>query len=1278
MNPIRLSVLGGFEMWSPGGAPVQLPPKKARALLAYLALSEFRPQPRDKLAALLWEDSSESQARTSLRQSLTAIRRALPDADSLLDADNEQIVLRRDSLEVDAQAFQQYAAASSAERLREAVELYRGHLLDGFDVRAPAFEDWLRAERERLRNLAVSVLDTLVDHHHVSGSHAEALAAATRLLALDPLREQTHRSVMRIYAAQGRHPQAIEQYRRCREALRLELGVNPDPQTEELYREIVEQRRAPSRPQAVPPTETPAAGGDERSQSGPQLRHATVFLIDIDGFTAFASETDPEDLHDFLTRYRRMVRTRAQEEGGTVTNYIQARVMVVFGVPVAYGNDAERAVRAALSIRDEVPRLSNAAGSAFRIRVGVASGAVLTSQDETGFTITGEPVSVAARIMESAAGGEMRVANEVVETIGERLIAEYLPNVTVAGVTWPLPVWRALELTRQADEAGVFVGREPELRQLEALLNACDGSGTGRTVLIRGEAGIGKSQLAQEVMRRARGLGFACHRISIVEFGGTGARPAIELSRSLLGVSARDDAGALSFALNRAIDGNIVTPDLQQSLAEMLGLPQKNEPRRIEETADSVARTRGRHAVLGSLVKAAAAAGPLLVIAEDVHWADALTLDFLATVASVARGARVLLAMTARSESDPIGSAWRAACGGCPLTTIDLGPLSDEEAMQLAENYSGNDAEFARNCVERAAGNPLFLDQLLRAERASGVLPGSLQSLVLARLDRLHQQDREALQAAAVLGQRFSLEVLRHLTGDPDYLPDRMVEQGLLRPESGDYVFGHALIREAVYGSILKSQRIDLHESAARWFAKRNPALEAEHLGAIGHPGAPGAFLRAARAEAANFRTQRALLLIAQGMGFASEPGDRCDLLLERGDALRDLGETERSVQAFGEALHEAQNDSQRCRAWIGIAAGLRILDRYDRALAALEHAEELATALDDTRALMHIHSLRGNIHFPRGDIDGCLRAHEVARALALKLGSRADEARALSGLGDAYYQSARVLTAQDYFRRCIELARAERLARVEAMNLSMIGITSFYCQSARHSIEHCQSALERAARIGELRAEVVAYDVLCGVLLMSGDPEGALAAGEHALKLTQRMGARRFEADAYLGMALSMHALGDVGESVRLISLAEESLAETGTGFSGPWVMASKATVVPDRDAKLRALAEGAAMLERGCVAHCHFHFHQLAIDIMLDLQDWEAAGRHAQALEKFTAAEPLPWSDFVVARGRALARHGRGERGAAIKAERLRLTETARALGLKPMMPALEAAAN
>lgn len=1277
MTSLRLSVLGGFELHSHAGTPIQLPPKKARALFAYLALTEPRPQPRDKLAALLWEDSSDSQARTSLRQALSAIRRALAAAEVLLDADAETVWLRREGLLIDADQFQQCAAGASVERLREAVELYRGSLLDGFDIRAPAFEDWLRAERERLRNLALGALSALVDHDMRGANHGEALFHTSRLLALDPLREEAHRAVMRIYAAQGRHAQAIEQYRRCREALRLDLGVNPGPETEQLYREILEQRRTPvsaAREEAPPPVAVgtaPAAQTDAR----PRLRHAQVLLVDIDGFTALAGATDPEDLHEFLTRYRQTVRGKVQEEGGTVTNYIQARVMAVFGVPVAYGNDAERAVRGALAVRDEVPQLANPSSAPLQVRLGVASGPVLASRDEAGLTITGEPVSVAARIMESAHAGELRLAADVREALGERLVAEPIAEAVVPALHKPLGLWRAIALNSEAGERAIFVGRQAELRQLEDLLAACAASGTGRAVLIRGEAGIGKSRLVEELARRARQSTFATQVIANLEFGSTTNRPIVQLARGLLGISPRADAETLSFALHRAGEDRIVAPDLRQCLAELLDAVTVGEARRAEETGDSMARVRGRHSVLSTLVATASRKRPLLIAVEDLQWADPVTLDYLASVAAAARSAPVVLAMTTRSESDPIGSAWRAASGGCPLTTIDLGPLTQNEAMQLAARLAP-DPEFARNCVARASGHPLFLDQLLRAGSASGALPGSLQSLVLARLDRLAVQDRDALQAAAVLGQRFPAEALLHLMGDEGYAPHRLVERGLLRPDAGDYVFVHALIQEAVYGSILKSHRFDLHLQAARWFSERDSMLEAQHLGAAGHPGAPAAYLRAARELAAGYRTRQALDLISRGLGLAPQESERCDLLLARADCLRDLGETERSVQACGEALHAAQNDAQRCRAWIGIASGLRILDRYDRALAALDHALPLAQALGDTHALMQIHSLRGNIHFPRGDLANCLAAHEEARRLALEIGAPAEEARALSGLGDAHYQSARVRSARDYYGRCVKLARAHGLTRIEATNLPMVAIAAFYCGETDTAVDQCREGLAQSTRIGDFRAQMLAHNVLASVHYYRGEHQASLASAERALELSQRLGTRRFEARALMMIAVARHAGGHAGTDESLLDSAWNIVQETGPNFSGPWILGAMTLVLRDEARRRRALADGEALLAKGCVSHNHFHFYQYAIDFALETGQWDEAERYAAALENYTASEPLTWTDLIAARGRVLARAGRGERSESLRQEAQALAASLTAMALEPAAKALERA--
>jgi DNA-binding SARP family transcriptional activator len=1262
-----MSVLGGFELHSHAGKPIPLPPKKARALLAYLALGEQRPQPRDKLAALLWEDATESQARTSLRQALTAIRKALDAAEALLDADAENVWLKRDGFLIDAHLFQQCALAASMERLREAVELYRGSLLDGFDIRAPAFEDWLRAERERLRNLATGSLSTLVDHHMESANHGEALVHASRLLALDPLREEAHRSVMHIYAAQGRNAQAIEQYRRCREALRLELGVNPSPETEQLYREIIEQRRTPAAVREEPAPSTPAATEQTRASQGtarPGLRQAVVMLTDIDGFTALAGEVDPEDLHEFLVRYRHMVRSRVQEEGGTVTNYIQARVMAVFGVPMAFGNEAQRAVRVALDVRDEVPKLSNASGKPLQVRVGVASGPLLVTRDETGLAVTGEPISVAARVMESADGGEVRIAGEVRDAIAQELEAQHIVDATVPALRRPLALWRALKMSG-AGPGRVFVGRQAELRQLEDLLAACAASRTGRAILIRGEAGIGKSRLIEELAAHAVQQGYGTHVAQNLEFGGTPDRPIIQLARSLLGVAAHADSETVAFALRRAREDEIVAPDLHPTLAELVASAPRNDNRRPDDTPDSANRVRHRHAVLSSLTRIAAQSRPLLIVAEDVHWADPITLDYLATLASTARNTAVVLAMTTRTESDPIGSAWRIAGGGCPLTTIDLGPLTEAEAMQLASQLA-RDENFARECVARAAGHPLFLDQLLRTGSAQGILPGSLKSLVLARLDRLAERERQALQAAAVLGQRFPLEALRHLLDDERYLPNALMAQGLLRPDADDLLFVHALIQEAVYGSIVKSQRYDLHAKAATWFSSRDPLLEAQHLGACGHPGAAAAHLRAALELAANHRVRQALDLAARGLGFASQQTDRCNLLLARGDCLRDLGETERSVEAFGEALHAAGNDSQRCRAWIGIAAGLRILDRYDRALAALDHALPLAEAIGDARALIHIHSLRGNIYFPLGDLGNCLAAHQEARRLALEIGAPAEEARALSGVGDAYYQSARVRTARDYYARCVKLARVHNLNRVEAMNLSMVAATSLYCGEIGEVAQQCRQALDQAIRIGEFRAEMLAYDIESALHFYTGDYQDALRCSERTLELARRLGARRFEGEALMCSALARHLLGETQHVQEMLQQAWRIAEETGLNYNGAWLLGVIALVSPDPEQRRQTLREGEALLARGAVSHNYFYFYLYAIDIALELGEWQEAQRYAAALESYTAAEPLTWTDLVAARGRVLGRWGSGERSASLKQEAKALAASFRDIGV------------
>lgn len=242
---LRLRLLGGFD-----GAG--LPTRKARALLAYLAVAPGRLHPRDKLATLLWGNRGDEQARDSLRHTLVEVRKLFaPGAPGIL-TEGRSVGLDPVAVDVDASAFEQRVAAGTPAALAEAVEIYAGDLLDGFVVGEPAFDEWLATERERLRELALGAFRRLLDDPATEADPECAIATATRLLALDPLQEPVHRALMRLYARQGRRAAALRQYQDCVAHLGRELRVEPQPETQRLYRELLrESAPAPAPADAV-------------------------------------------------------------------------------------------------------------------------------------------------------------------------------------------------------------------------------------------------------------------------------------------------------------------------------------------------------------------------------------------------------------------------------------------------------------------------------------------------------------------------------------------------------------------------------------------------------------------------------------------------------------------------------------------------------------------------------------------------------------------------------------------------------------------------------------------------------------------------------------------------------------------------------------------------------------------------------------------------------------------------------------------------------------------
>jgi TolB-like protein/predicted Zn-dependent protease len=323
-NVLQVRLLGGFDLQT-GAGDLEPPGRKVRALMACLALPPGKSWRREKLMALLWSDRRDEQARASLRQALAELRRALGEP-SPLRSENDAVSLDPATIAVDAVAFEHLARA---ERLSEAAALYRGPLLDGHGVRDDAFEDWLRAERTRLHELAISVFD----RHARSQSGDAAIQAAQRLLQLDPAREETHRMLMRLYAAAGQRTQALRQYQHCRDVLERELGARPDAETESLHGKI-QVEAIPTVPIGADAAKPDIAAAPDGKPSVAILRFTN---LSGDPEQQYFSDGITEDIVTELSRYRSLFVIARPVDLGAARHKLDVRYIVEGSVRRAGG-----------------------------------------------------------------------------------------------------------------------------------------------------------------------------------------------------------------------------------------------------------------------------------------------------------------------------------------------------------------------------------------------------------------------------------------------------------------------------------------------------------------------------------------------------------------------------------------------------------------------------------------------------------------------------------------------------------------------------------------------------------------------------------------------------------------------------------------------------------------------------------------------------------------------------------------------------------------------------
>ncbi|MEP7225288.1 MAG: AAA family ATPase, partial [Actinomycetota bacterium] len=495
----------------------------------------------------------------------------------------------------------------------------------------------------------------------------------------------------------------------------------------------------------------------EPGRSGEERRIVSVLFVDLVGFTSRAEKLDPEDVRDILTPYYERVRAELERFGGTVEKFIGDAVMGVFGAPTAYGDDAERAVRAAFAVRDWAEE------DGLQVRIAVNTGeAIVELQARPGHgeaMIAGDVVNTAARLQSNAPVGAVLVGEETYTST--RGSIEYRPSqpVTAKGKEAPVRAWLALRATAAIGERPVtavpMIGRDRELQALIDSWKRVADEGRAHLVTVFGPAGIGKSRLALELAQLVAAQGGRVIRGRSTPYGASTPYSAFgQQVKQVAGIFDSDDPAEAHTKLAAAVAelaGPAAAEEHAPHIATLVGLGGGSDVR-DRETLFFSARV---------LVESLALEGPLLLLYEDIHWADASLLDLLETLAARVREVPVFFVALARPELLTDRPGWG---GGLPAyTALPLDPLTDSSSRELAEQLLAqanlsNDGAFA--VAETAEGNPLFIEELSAslAERSTADmrhLPTSVRAIIAARLDSLPPDERSVLVDASVVGRVF-------------------------------------------------------------------------------------------------------------------------------------------------------------------------------------------------------------------------------------------------------------------------------------------------------------------------------------------------------------------------------------------------------------------------------------------------------------------------------------------------------------------------------------------
>jgi class 3 adenylate cyclase/tetratricopeptide (TPR) repeat protein len=901
----------------------------------------------------------------------------------------------------------------------------------------------------------------------------------------------------------------------------------------------------------------------------------TIVFSDLKGSTAMGEKLDSESLREVMTRYFDAMRIELERHGGVIEKFIGDAIMAVFGLPKLHEDDALRAVRAAAGMREAQARLNDELerqwGVRLTVRTGVNTGEVIAGDPTSGQRlVTGDAVNVAARLEQAAGEQEVLLGDLTYRLVRDYVEVEEVEPLELKGKSEPVPAYRLVAVKEDTERPrrldAPMVGRERELALLRSALDEAVEERRCRLVTVVGEAGVGKSRLIDEFIGSVAGEASFVRGRCLPYGDGITFWPLAEAVRQASGILERDST-EVALAKLSALSGDA---DAEARVASAMGLSSAQFP--VEELFWGARR----------MLESLAHPGPLLVLFEDVHWAEDTFLDLVEHVVSSADDAPLLVVCSARHELVERLPTWSTGPGEARL---ELQRLTGDETAAVAEHLlgmAGLDDRVRARIIEAAEGNPLFVEQLVsmfidegfirfeggcwRAETdiERAVVPPTIQALLAARLDYLAPEERLVIEPASVIGHVFVKDAVAHLVPERarDDVGERLgslTDKQLVHPdlsrslEEEAFRFHHILIRDTAYEGILKRARATFHEQFVEWAdgVNREGATEYEEilgyhleqayrylseLGPVDDDGRALATDAATRLGSAGRRAfargdmPAAANLLGRAVELFGDDVRRLELIPNLGEALTETGEFESASVMLGLAVDEALGLDQP-RLWADASVTWLLMRRFvsdDLEVWGKDVVRELA---DVTPVLEEI------------------SAHaQLAKAFRL--------------LGLVHGSSLRWSEQLDAHRRALDHARLAEDARLEAR--LMAELTACLRDGptpVAEAIQECEAALERG--LEDRQATAFVFCSLARLLAMEGDFARARDLIVRAESMREELGAKVFVPLTSLQSCRVESLAGDLDAAERDLRRDYAKLSAMGDRFALPLVGALLASTL-------------------------------------------------------------------------------------------------------------------